>query len=232
MNELYVIGTSLFEYSAVSSHTKEILKGCDLILGERPKVTESRLKDLPLKPRCEIFYLDNLKSAEENLLRSAFEKTAKTGGRIALFSDMGMPLLFDPGREWVELALKLGFKIRCEAGPTSWGTACALSLWDPPFFIQGFLSQKTELRLRQLKSLLSNSAHIVLMDTPYRFQSLLKACEDVFGLGHPGFLAWEISSKNECYLWGSLTELQQGMLKKGLSKGEFILILKNPSLVK
>lgn len=232
MKELYVIGTSLFEFSPLSSRSKDILKSCDLILGERPKVTESRLKDLLLKPQCEIFYLDNLKSAEEKLLRSAFDKLARTGGRIALFSDMGMPLLFDPGREWVEFALKRGFTLRCEAGPTSWGTACALSLWDPPFWIQGFLSQKTELRLQQLKSLITVSAHIVLMDTPYRFQSLLKACEDVFGAQHPGFLAWEISSKQERYVWGSLKDIQQRMLKKGLSKGEFILVLKNPSLVK
>lgn len=232
MKEFYIIGTSLFEFSALSSQAKDILKGCDLILGERPRVTENRLKDLPLKPQSEIFYLDNLKSAEEKLLRSVFEKLAKTGGRIALFSDMGMPLLFDPGREWVEFALKLGFSLRCEAGPTSWGTACALSLWDPPFWIQGFLSQKTELRLQQLKGLCSVPAHIVLMDTPYRFQSLLKACEDVFGAQHPSFLAWEISSKQEHYVWGSLKDLQQSMFRKGLSKGEFILILKNPSLVK
>lgn len=230
MKELHVLGTALFEYSEPTFQSQDVLKTCDLVLGERSRVTQTRLKAIDLKPSCQIFNLDNLKEFEKKLIQTKFHEIAQVGGRIGLFSDMGMPLLFDPGTEWVELALRLGFRLRCEAGPTSWGTACALSLWEPPFFIQGFLSQKTDLRLQQLTTLRSISAHIVLMDTPYRFQSLIRACEEIFGAKQVAFLAWEISSKNEYYFWGTLSELQQSTLKKGLKKGEFILILKNSSL--
>lgn len=231
MKEFYVLGSSLNEYTSFDGRTQDIISQADLILGERFKVTQARLKKTPVKPSCQIFYLDNLNGPNQKLLQNQFEELSKKNSRICLFSDMGMPLLFDPGKEWLELALRLGFNLRCEAGPTSWGTACALSLWNPPFWVQGFLSQKSEERLQQLERLRSISAHIVLMDTPYRFQTLLKACDEVFGPRHSAFLAWEISSSKERYFWGSLGQIQKTVLSAGLTKGEFILLLKNPSLV-
>ncbi|NBT59449.1 hypothetical protein EBT16_11760, partial [bacterium] len=135
-----------------------------------------------------------------------------------------------PGKEVLELAREMGFAIRCVPGPTSWGTACALSGWNPPFLLVGFLSPKAEERLRQLAGLTRTSAHIVLMDTPYRFQALLKDCDKVFGSQHQAFLAWEISTAQETYLWGSLRELELRASEKNLKKGEFILLLKQPGV--
>lgn len=230
MKEIFVLGTALFEHSPLSARSQECLAKCDLILGESHRITQARLKSIELKKTCDVFYLDNIRTQDRDSLKKAIEALSKQGGRISLFSDMGMPLLFDPGKEWVLLALRMGFVLRCEAGPTSWGTACALSLWDPPFWIQGFLSQKADLRKRELQDLKSLGAHIVLMDTPYRFRSLLASCQDILGKEQDAFLAWEIGTRNENYLWGSLHEIQKTMDQKGLHKGEFILILKNPSL--
>jgi len=230
MKEIFVLGTALLEHSPLSARSQECLGKSDLILGESHRVTQARLKSIELKKTCEVFFLDNIKTQERNSLQKAMEALSKKGGRICLFSDMGMPLLFDPGKEWVLLALRMGFVLRCEAGPTSWGTACALSLWDPPFWVQGFLSQKIELRKKELQGLKSLEAHIVLMDTPYRFHSLLASCQDVLGKDQGAFLAWEIGTRNENYLWGTLQEIQKTMDQRGLHKGEFVLILKNPSL--
>lgn len=230
MKEIFVLGTALSEFLPLSARTQEHLRNSDLILGESHRITQARLKSIELKKTCEIFYLDNIKNQDKNSLQKVMEALSKKGGRICLFSDMGMPLLFDPGKEWVLLALRMGFVLRCESGPTSWGTACALSLWDPPFWIQGFLSQKAELRKEEIQGLKSLKAHIVLMDTPYRFRSLLGSCQDVLGKKQEAFLAWEIGTRNENYLWGNLQEIQKTMDQRGLNKGEFVLILKNPSL--
>jgi len=230
VKEVYIIGTALNENLSLPPRAVKILQDCDLILGESLKITSSRLKTLALKAETRIFCLDNIRETDKAELKICLKKLSKTSSKVVMFSDMGMPLLFDPGRDWLNLALELGFSLRCEPGPTSWGTACALSLWEPPFWIHGFPSQKADLRIQELNRLKTIPAHIVLMDTPYRFQNLLSVCQEVFGTEHPVFLAWEIGNRDEKYFWGPITTISQRASALGLKKGEFIFILKNPSL--
>lgn len=221
----YILGLPLQEKSATPPAVASILEKSSLIIGESRKYTERILSRIALLKEAQVFYLDNMASQEKKLLETALKSAQQQGQIVSLFSDMGMPILFDPGKEILELAKKLDFTFRCIPGPTSWGTACALSGWNPPFFVVGFLPVKTEERQVEMKKLVSAPGHLVLMDTPYRFQPLLSDCLKVLGNHRNAFIAWEIGGSEEFYFWGTLKSLEEVASKRAMKKGEFILLI-------
>jgi len=226
MNSIFkVIGVPLQENQALSLENKQTLEQCDVIVGESRKSTHRLLSKIQLKKEAQLFLMDNVSKSVLKDLEIALQQTKKQNGNACLFSDTGMPILFDPGREVLGIARRLGFSIRCEPGPTSWGTACALSGWTPPFLIAGFPPAKTGERQETLKSWTHLPYHLVLMDTPYRFQALIKDCHELFGTKRQVFLAWEIGCSGEIYFWGTFPELTRMTQQKNLVKGEFILII-------
>ncbi|NDC23851.1 MAG: hypothetical protein EB078_03420 [Proteobacteria bacterium] len=224
-SSFYVLGMPLDERKPTPRWVAEVLEKSTLIIGESPKIVSRVLAKLTLKPDVQIFYLDNLSVRDKSELTKQLKNYANKGVCVSLFSDMGMPILFDPGNEVLQSAHSLEYTIRCVPGPTSWGTACALSGWSPPFLIVGFLSPKVEERQKQLRQYASGTGHLVLMDTPYRFQALLKDCIQILGAERHTFLAWEIGSSSEFYFWGTLKDLEREAERRSLKKGEFILLI-------
>ena len=227
---LYVIGSPLAEGQALPPHAVEILQSCDLVIGETRPVLDRYLKHHDVKG--ERFHLDPPRRDEQELLNEGLERIAKTGGKAALLSDVGMPILFDPGSSVLETCRRLGLSIRTVPGPTSWATACSVSGWAPPFLIYGFLDRDAKIRESELRRLMRSPENIVLMETPYRFLRLLADLQKHLGPKHQLFLAWEISKKDESYFWGTITEVLRYAEKKNYEKGEFVLLLKAPTSVK
>ena len=226
---LFVIGVPLDDTGHIDASSRSAVASADLIIGESAKATLRLLKQVPeslTKPR---FFLDQLKPHDDQALEETLGHLSRSGGGVALFSDTGMPILFDPGKTVLERCLKLGFHIQCRPGPTSWGTAMALCGFVPPFLLLGFPPRKTDERAQLMKGLARHRAHMVLMDTPYRFHLLLKDALEAFGKNRNAFVAWEISKPNEAYLWGTLKHLQEETGRRGFNKGEFILIVESQS---
>ncbi len=226
----FVLGRPLNERAPADEAFISLVSQSQLIIGESRKITERLLAHIPVSKDTPVFYLDNAKPQEMKALEETLKRISKEKGAACLFSDMGMPILFDPGSKSLELAKKIGMKIRVLPGPTCWGTAAALSGWSPPFQLVGFLSPKAEFRIQELSQLRSEKAHLILLDTPYRFQALLTDCHKTFGGEHQVFLAWEIGTPEEIYFWGSLNQLLLKSETEGLKKGEFILLLQKPSV--
>lgn len=227
MSEFWVLGVSLNENLLVSKLGIEILKRADVIVGESRKPSFRYLKSvLGEIPEKKVYLLDPFPELQKQLLWEALAQAKKNNFDAVLFSDCGMPILFDPGNEVLEHAKHLGFKIRCEPGPTSFATACAVSGFSPPFLIYGFLPQETQKRAETLKKLVASKENLVLMETPYRFLKILEDLRNYFGDKRSAFLAWEISSPGEQYFWGNLKEVAQFAEKSSLQKGEFVFILR------
>ena len=102
--------------------------------------------------------MDPPRKDEWEALKEALLKIKASHGKAVLFSDTGMPLLFDPGREVLAFCREHNFKIRSIAGPTSWGAACSLSGFLEPFHIEGFPPRDQTERIKKLKELSSLSA--------------------------------------------------------------------------
>lgn len=223
---LFIVGTPLAEHSKLDATTCAVLEKCQIIFAETPKRTLSLFSRsglrLPLEKLCFLDRTNVLTHAQSALLNLSGERDAAA----ALLSDCGMPILFDPGLEILESARKSGFIIRVIPAPTSWGTAMAVSGYSPPFCVLGFFPQKREKRHRAIRQLLPLSQHTVILETPYRFSSLLQNLKSVLGQEQQAFLAWEIAGEKEFYEWGTLSSIEQRVKRSPSQKGEFILILK------
>lgn len=224
-SRLWILGTPLTESTFLSESALDVLERCDVLIGETPKVARrwcSKRKALEAKTW---FYLDGIGPADEKQLQLELQRCAKAGTDVALFSDGGMPILFDPGEGVLNACRQLHYRIRTFAGPTSWATACAVSGWDTPFLVQGFPPRKMEDRDAFLKSLAKRNECIVLMDTPYRFEALLDQTRKSFAGTREVFVAWEIGTDDEKYLWSTVDKIRPLCAREQMKKGEFVLII-------
>lgn len=225
--ELHLIGMPLCEELPMPPHSREALEKAEVWICENRRVALPAFKRVQLTPPAEgLFFLDPFRDSTWQEIKQAVLRLAKKGGTIALLSDTGMPVLFDPGREVLELCRNLGAVIRSASVATSWSTACCLSGFAPPFLIEGFLPIPNPKRLQRLKELRALRVNTLLMDTPYRFEALLEQTQKIYGKNHPAFLCWDLEHSTEKILWGTLLEISQTAQAQGMKKGEFILLLK------
>jgi 16S rRNA (cytidine1402-2'-O)-methyltransferase len=227
---LWVLGVPLSEQSDLPAQTLERIAQADIVIGESRKSSFRFLAQVPGGKQKPLFLTDESARPEEKDWLPAVKALAKTGGSVALFSDTGMPLLFDPGRDVLIECRKLGFKVRSVSAATSWGSACALTGWDPPFCVAGFPPREKQDRDTFWKTLRQSPQHCVIMERPYRFLALLGECREIFGKTRPAFLAWELDSPEEVLIWGTLEELEKRAGAFTKSKGEFVVVVKGISL--
>ena len=106
--KFHIIGTPLDERATPISLSRSLLKDCSLVIGERRKMTTTHLKRLGVTPE-EILFMDP--PPKKGVLRAALLDHFRKKHSVALMSDCGMPILFDPGKEALELAKEIGFEI-------------------------------------------------------------------------------------------------------------------------
>lgn len=217
---LYIIGTPLDEQTALPPTAVDAVQKSQLIIGESRKRSLSLLARSGIRPpEDRVLFLDHACLSDIEMSLGAPET-------VSLFSDHGMPILFDPGREVLEICRKMAYTLRTISGPTSWGTACAVSGFDPPFCLIGFLPQRVDERRRALSRIALTNGHLVLLETPYRLESLVRDLVRRFGEAQRAFMAWEIGTPSEFYRWDTLSKLHE--LARGIGKGRLVLILQSP----
>jgi 16S rRNA (cytidine1402-2'-O)-methyltransferase len=221
---LWVVGTPLDESLPLSPEALAAILKSKIIIGENRKVTLNYLKTIrDHLAQKSLYFLD---PPRNDVIKEVKEQISTTGPgeSVALFSDVGMPILFDPGKEILDFCRKHGFSIHSVVGPTSWGSAAALSGFSPPFFLVGFLPRDLKERERELRKFASSEARCIFMDTPYRFGLLLAGLRQAFGNHHEAFLAWDLSQRSEWLAWGTLSNLEKEANRRQLEKGEFVII--------
>ncbi|TDJ03978.1 MAG: hypothetical protein E2O68_08945 [Deltaproteobacteria bacterium] len=146
----------------------------------------------------------------------------KSGKKIFLMSDGGLPAFCDPGQELVNLCHQEGIKVT--ATPFYNSTILTLALSGYPhqkFVFEGFLPAKKEEREKALKKILEYQNAIILMDTPYRLKGLLESLA-AQAPSREIFLALDLNSKEEQLLRNVPKKILQDLKS---FKREFILIL-------
>jgi 16S rRNA (cytidine1402-2'-O)-methyltransferase len=226
---LIVAGMPLFEEARVSEDALDAIREARVVIGESRGVTMRFVKQAGDPAGKEIFFMDPPRDDERERTLEALAKVAAEGGTAVLFSDTGMPLLFDPGIEFLAFCREKGFRIRSVPSATSWGTACALSGFSAPFFVAGFPPRDNDERRRFFAALKLQDAACVLMDTPYRFKLLLSQAIEALGPGRSAFLGWELAKQEEALLWGRLSDIEREARARKMEKGEFVLVVGKPS---
>jgi 16S rRNA (cytidine1402-2'-O)-methyltransferase len=148
----------------------------------------------------------------------------KTGLRLALVSDAGMPTLSDPGLRLVSAAAAADVAIEVIPGVSAITAGLALSGLPPePFLFHGFLPHKGGQRRKVLERLTALPFTLVFFESPYRLLKSLADIHDVLG-NRRVVVARELTKKFEEVLRGEVADLLKRLETRAI-KGEITLIV-------
>ncbi len=197
-----------------------------LILVEERKVARTRWLRWGL-PRESIasFVEFNEHTAEES--NEVVLSALRSGKRAVLMSDGGLPAFCDPGTGLVGLCHERGIPVTATPFSNSIGLALALSGFDHrEFHFSGFLPAEAGARKEALNAIARTlRCTVILMDTPYRLQALLKDLSASPLKSRRVFLATSLNTPEEALFRGSIAQVLGQLGDR--NKLEFILIVSN-----
>ncbi|PIP92504.1 MAG: hypothetical protein COW00_12355 [Bdellovibrio sp. CG12_big_fil_rev_8_21_14_0_65_39_13] len=146
----------------------------------------------------------------------------KSGSKIYLMSDGGLPAFCDPGMELVDLCHQQ--RIRVTATPFPHSIALALAMSGFPhnqYRFLGFPPQKADERTKYFKDMVNMPETLILMDAPYRLKKVLEELI-ASGMNRELYLGLDLNSSNELGLRGQVSKI---MNKIPNEKREFIVVI-------
>lgn len=217
--KLFIIATPIGNTRDITLRALDILREVDGVICEEQREGSTLLKRLNVQPK------DLVTLNEHNEITRISELILRfwQGESFALISDCGTPVFADPGAALIEQAVQSGIEVVPIPGPSS--LMAALSILDiklDRFIFAGFLPRQPAERKGQLTHLRALRFPLVLMDTPYRLQSLLDEIASIFGNGQTITLACDLTLPTEKIFRGTVKEIQAKVRGR---KAEFILIL-------
>ncbi|MBM3844995.1 MAG: 16S rRNA (cytidine(1402)-2'-O)-methyltransferase [Verrucomicrobia bacterium] len=216
---LYLVATPIGNLEDITLRAIRTLKECDFIAAEDTRRTGILLNRFGIEKRMISCFQHNERRRGAEILEAL-----KAGARVALVSDAGTPAISDPGERLVRSVLDAGFRVESVPGPcalisalTASGTTC------DQFLFAGFLPHKSGQRRKRLTQLLASPATVVLYESPFRVERLLKELVELDPTRHV-VLARELTKLHEEFLRGNPVDLLQDWQKRP-RKGEFVAII-------
>lgn len=217
--KLFLVGTPIGNLEDVSLRALRVLREADCIAAEDTRRTATLLRRYDIHKPLLSYHQFN----EAQRVASLLEKL-RSGQRLALVSDAGMPNLSDPGLRLLRAALEGGISVEVVPGPSAITAALAVSgLPTVPFLFYGFLPHKAAQRRRELSQLASLPYTLIFFETPHRIQNALADIEELFGDRHV-VLARELTKKFEQVLRDRVSALRKKLEAQPL-KGEITLVV-------
>ena len=216
---LYLVATPIGNLEDITLRALRTLKECDVVAAEDTRRTAQLLHHFGVrKPLFSCFQHNEARRAAEILRR------LQEGRRVVLVTDAGSPGISDPGERVVRAVLAAGFRVEVVPGACALVAALTASgLPTDEFHFVGFLPHKSGQRRRVLEALKDVPGTLVLYESPYRIEKLLKELEVAFP-DRAVVLARELTKKFEEYLRGTPTELLAHARQHPL-KGEFVVLI-------
>jgi 16S rRNA (cytidine1402-2'-O)-methyltransferase len=202
---LYIVPTPIGNKDDITNHAVNTLRNSSLIIGEEFKATSKLLKSLSISRDFELL---NEHSTETDIYE-LFQKIQKTGV-TSLVSDVGTPLIEDPGFLLVQMCIREGIKIKSLPGPSAFLVGLTLSGFSTvPFSFLGFLPIEWEAKKKIFQKYLSLKTTIVFYETPYRYKKTIQELSTIMDKNRKVFLGLDLTSENEFIFRGSLRELME-----------------------
>ena len=146
---LYLVATPIGNLSDFSYRAIEVLNNVDIIYAEDTRNSSILLRHYNIKTKLLSSHEFNQDIKSEEILNEL-----KSGKKIAIISDAGLPVISDPGYKISTLAIENGIRVSTIPGASAGISALISSGLVPmPYLFFGFLeSQKTK-RIKQLLNL-------------------------------------------------------------------------------
>jgi 16S rRNA (cytidine1402-2'-O)-methyltransferase len=220
---LYLVATPIGNLEDITLRALRVLRSVDRIACEDTRQTSKLLSHFGIRTPTVSYHTHNETSRSSELL-----DTLKSGGRIAVVSDAGMPGIADPGATIAAEAIAAGISVYPIPGANAALSALIASgLSAETFAFHGFLPSKEGARrstLETLRASASPGTHI-FYETPHRILGALADVVSTFGPQQPIVLARELTKLHEEFLRGLAGDLLTQLTARPSLRGEMVLLL-------
>jgi 16S rRNA (cytidine1402-2'-O)-methyltransferase len=220
MSKIYICPTPLGNLDDMTFRVIETLKKADFIAAEDTRHSIKLLNHFDINTKMLSYHEHNEQSRSEEIINRV-----EKGEICALISDAGMPGISDPGQILIKKALDAGLEVEVLPGGSAFLLALVGSGFNTDRFVfEGFLPRKSGEKSQRLLELKEERRTLVIYEAPHRIMKTLKEIQDAFGERQVS-VSREITKKYEEHIRGNISQVI-GKLKKGVVKGEFVLVIK------
>jgi 16S rRNA (cytidine1402-2'-O)-methyltransferase len=221
---LYVVSTPIGNLRDITLRALDILASADVVCAEDTRVAHKLLNAFGVSARLRPYHDHNGAQARPALLNELLK-----GGRTALMSDAGTPLISDPGYKLVREAAEQGTPVYAIPGASAPLTALASSgLPTDRFTFAGFPPPKSSARKRFLSEMKSAHGTLIFFEGPSRLAASLADMAEVFG-ARDAAVARELTKKFEETRRATLPELAAHYAEAGPPRGEIVILVGPPT---
>ena len=215
-NGLYLVPTPIGNLKDITFRAVEILKKSSHILCEDTRVSKNLLEKYDIKSKL----ISNHKFNETKNLSKIIE-LLKLGEIISLISDAGTPSISDPGAILINECVKNNINIIPLPGPSAVATAASISGFSEKFFFYGFLPDKKQNLLNELKKLSNFDNTIIFFVSPKKINKIIPELKNNFS-GRKILFCREISKLYEEFIRKNIDDLEPFLQEP---KGELTIVI-------
>jgi 16S rRNA (cytidine1402-2'-O)-methyltransferase len=225
---LYVVATPIGNLGDITLRALEVLKNADRIACEDTRQTQKLLNHYSISTPTLSYHEHNERQRAAELIADL-----KSGARIAVVSDAGMPGISDPGAVLVREAIAAGVAVVPIPGANAALSALIASgLAADDFHFLGFLPEKAGARRTRLEALATqpreSAQTLIIYEAPHRISATLADLEAVFGPALRVVAAREITKLHEEFLRGTVAQVRAQLADRDRIRGEFVLLIEAP----
>lgn len=218
---LYIVATPIGNLEDITLRALRVLRSVDRIACEDTRQTQKLLSHFGIAVPTVSCHAHNERQRAEELIAEL-----KSGARIALVSDAGMPGISDPGSYLVAAAVASDIPVIPIPGASAVVSALAASGLDTTAFLfVGFPPPRTGERRSFFETLRTERATLIFYEAPHRVVESLRDAMQIFGAERRVVLAREITKIHEEFLRGTLRELEAICASRELLRGEMTLLV-------
>jgi 16S rRNA (cytidine1402-2'-O)-methyltransferase len=228
---LYLVATPIGNLEDITLRALRVLRSVDRIACEDTRQTAKLLGHFGIKTPTVSYHLHN-----ENARAGELIETLKSGGRIAIVSDAGMPGIADPGAVYPIPGANAALSALIASG-----------LPSESFTFHGFLPSKEGARrttLEELRDQVPRAVRLgshssdekdrgfspgptthIFYETPHRILGALADIVAVFGPTQRIALARELTKLHEEFLRGTAADILATLSARPSIRGEMVLLL-------
>ena len=215
-NALYLVSTPIGNLKDITFRAVEVLKKSSYILCEDTRVSKNLLDKYDIKSK----QISNHKFNETKNLSKIVE-FLKSGEIVSLISDAGTPSISDPGAILVNECVKNNISIIPIPGPSAVAAAASVSGFSEKFFFYGFLPDKKQNLLNELKKLSKFADSIVFFISPKKINKIIPDLKTNFS-GRKILFCREISKLYEEFIRQNVDDLEPFVKEP---KGELTVVI-------
>lgn len=220
---LHIVATPIGNLKDISFRALSTLAAADAVLAEDTRTSKTLLAHYGIATPLLPYHEHNAAQMRPKILEKL-----RQGGKLALISDAGTPLVSDPGYKLVAEVVAEGLPVTGIPGPSAVLAALVLAgLPTDRFFFEGFLPPKSAARKSRLTELAAIPGTLVFFESPRRLAEMLADAAAVLG-ARSGAVARELTKYYENVRRGPLPDLAAHYAEAEEARGEIVVVIGPP----